>query len=142
MGFRRKRGLLVPRFPKSRPRFGGLLGALTLRLVGEVVPRSIPKPPDRSSWVESKGSVYRRFPQAPARRTFKRSSVSRSRLAPQGTNGCGLRGATEAPWVLPAGHVGVCGWMAAGDHYPLDTRGVTEVRSRPLGRDGWLVSST
>ena len=50
--------------------------------------------------------------------------------------------ATEAPWVLPAGHVGVCGWMADGNHYPLDTWGSTEARIRPLGRDGRLASST
>ena len=43
---------------------------------------------------------------------------------------------------LPAGAEGVCGWLADGHHYPIDNWGSTEACIRPLGRDGWLVSST
>ena len=42
----------------------------------------------------------------------------------------------------PAGAEGVCGSLADGHHYPIDNWGSTEACIRPLGRDGWLVSST
>lgn len=116
---------------------------LIQRLAGEVVSLGIPELLDRPPWVESQVPSTRSVPAGSGLGDFSTARPPPlSGWSPRDQMAVGGGKATEVPWALPAGHVGVCGWMADGYHYPLDIWGSTEARSRPPGRDGRLVSST
>ena len=106
-------------------------------------PPSISKPRDRRPWVEPAISYASSGTAGSGPGDDQPFLPSLRPAGPLGPNGCGSRESDRSPvGTPPAGPVGVCGLMAAGQHYPLDTRGSTEARSRSLGRDGRLVSST
>lgn len=83
------------------------------------------------------------LPSPPASKVAINSRAPpRSSVGPRGSGSYAVCRATETPRVQPKGPEGVCGRFADGYRHLKPFGGLPKPVTRPVGRDGWLGTST